>query len=552
MSTYKIERHLDPDATGSPLAKLPGLAAGRRDDGSGAHVAIVVAPSAADTARGQLLTWVTANLMLRCFGAIDTVTITCADHPLVLALPTVANAAKVDAPIAPTTLHPALVALRDGIAGRETEKPALNLKQEVQADQPVAATLYIGGEPADHTDHPAWILHASNWKATIVASDAIASIGHQEQPEVSEPGEVMVAAWFAAAIGVGEIFKVVGLMRADAGKRIDVLAADLWSGVIGIGPEALRGPDGPSDSNSLPSHWLVGAGAVGEVYLAVLSTSRVDCDIAVVDHDVLDDPNLNRHVVAGIADIDGPKAGLAVDRLGNRTTRLHPLEMKWNVVASTHPDDLPALPSELIDQARNGYRMVISAVDKNRARTDLAAAHPDLLFSASTYGLAVEVGRYSPTSPWQCLGCASPVHAESTVEEAAQILRGLTDAELEVEAARAGLDLAALRSYLAEPKCGTLGEREIAKFAAFTGPDWSVSFVSALAGALLAARVVRHLVETSGDEPDAREHHPDGDTVRFWLHNATWDRTHHRRRRDCPICGGNPSTGAAPTGLSPW
>jgi hypothetical protein len=47
------ERHLDPDATGSPLSMLPGL---DTDADRGTAVAILVGQAAAATRRGQLMT----------------------------------------------------------------------------------------------------------------------------------------------------------------------------------------------------------------------------------------------------------------------------------------------------------------------------------------------------------------------------------------------------------------------------------------------------------------------------------------------------------------
>jgi molybdopterin/thiamine biosynthesis adenylyltransferase len=228
---------------------------------------------------------------------------------------------------------------------------------------------------------------------------------------------------------------------------------------------------------------VAGAGAVGEAYLAVLSTSNVDTDVAALDHDDLDDGNLNRHVVAGATDVGCGKALLAQQRLATGATRITALRYKWEAWVGTHPDDKPSLPHPLAEQSRGQrYGLVISAVDKNEARVAVAGSHPALIFSGSSNGLTVEVGRYGHDSPWQCLGCASPVAPARTVEETASDVAGMSDEELAPAAARAGVDVEHLRAYIRHPVCGTLGEREMAKFAAFTRPDWSVSFVSVAAG----------------------------------------------------------------------
>lgn len=170
--------------------------------------------------------------------------------------------------------------------------------------------------------------------------------------------------------------------------------------------------------------------------------------------------------------------------------------------------------------------------------------------------MSVEVGRYARDSPWQCLGCASPVTAERTIEQAAALLAGRPGSDIDAQAARAGVDADALRAYLAAPTCGTLGAREMEKFAAFTRPDWSVSFVSVAAGALLAARVLRHAHEGSRlGHLTARHWSERGDTVRLWMLKASVGRTTHRRRTDCPICHGLPTADVdaiGPGGDATW
>ena len=551
MSASRPERHLDPDAAGSPLAMLPGLT----DAGLNRAVAVVVGPAAAATARGQLLTWVTVNLLLRCYGALDAVTVSGADIALIEPLPTL-HPGAVNAPTqGKATLGKALSDLGAALADPTRPHPKLVLSAAAVDDHDdpadAAATLLIGTELLTHhvidatKPTPTWLLSASNWKATVVMATDCDGVDVAALPQLDAAGTVMVAAWFAAAVGVGEAFKVVGRLREGSGLFVDVLAADLWNGVIDNSLDALAGLDGPSDALTLPAHWVVGAGAVGEAYLAVLSTSEVDTDVAALDPDDLDERNLNRHLVAAVADLGIGKALLAERRLSTASTRIASLPYTWQGWVGTHPDDKPPLAAPLADQSRaQRYGLVISAVDKNDARTALAGSRPEMIFSASTKGLNVEVGRYGRDSPWQCLGCASPIAPPRTVEQAAAELTGRSEAELAAEAARVGANVNQLRAYLDNPVCGTLGEREMAKFAAFTRPDWSVSFVSVAAGVLLAARVLRHAHGLDNDGSLlGRDYPAGGDTARLWMAKTSFGRTAHQRRQDCPICSGVPGLG---------
>jgi hypothetical protein len=75
------DRHLDPGAAGSPVHLLPGLGA------TPGTVTVAIGPRDAATRRGQLLVWATVNLLLRCYGVLDSVTVHCPDVVLAAGLP---------------------------------------------------------------------------------------------------------------------------------------------------------------------------------------------------------------------------------------------------------------------------------------------------------------------------------------------------------------------------------------------------------------------------------------------------------------------------------
>ncbi len=92
-----------------------------------------------------------------------------------------------------------------------------------------------------------------------------------------------------------------------------------------------------------------------------------------------------------------------------------------------------------------------------------------------------------------------------------------------------GANIEAVEQYLASPQCGTLGDQEIAKFSDLPDTaDWSVGFVSAAAGVLLASQSVKHSLLGSAAFPAEK-----GNTLRFSFLNprSAWSR--HRRRAGC-------------------
>jgi hypothetical protein len=527
----RLDRHLDPDAAGSPVHLLPALGA--------AHgaVIVVIGPRDAATRRGQLLVWATVNLLLRCYGVLDSVTVRCPDVVLTAGLPRVLAGAT------PATLHQALTSLAVATADPNGRGPHLLIQatQPARLATPGTVTLLLGTEHAralggmvtSGAGGAAWRVAAGAWKLAIASPAALTGLDTVQLPRLDEDGPVSAAAWLAAALGCAEVFKNVGQLRQGHGRPIAAFSVNLWTLTGSGGFTELSTPDGPTRPPGLPAHYVAGAGAVSEAYLAVLATSDVVTELLLLDDDVLGDANLNRHILAGWADLGQPKAPLAKDRLSGHRLRIFTAEARWQTYLATPPAERSARPQALATAEGKGrYGLVISAVDRNDSRIAIASAHPQCILGGSTNGLAVEVGRYRANSGWQCLACGSRPEPQLSIEEAAGELASKTPAELAALAQERELDLAALTEYLTRPGCGTLGEREVQRFAAFTRPDWSVSFVSVASGALLAARALTH---AGGD--DSPRTAAEGDTFRLWLASATIARTAHQRNPGCTVCG---------------
>jgi hypothetical protein len=524
----RLDRHLDPAATGSPVGILPGLS------GRPGRVQVIIGDADAAAGRGQLLTWAVVNLLLRCYGVLESVTVTCPDVPLAATLPQVSSGT------APRTLHEALSLLAAATAepGGAGPRLAVRTGSTVPRGPVGAATLVLGTKYASTLADaapagPAWLVAAGAWKLTLVSRAAVSSGRAAGLPRLDEAGPVSVAVWLAAALACGEVFKHVGRIREGKGRLIEAFSVNLWTLSGKDGFAELAGPDGPARPSWLPAHYVVGAGAVAEAYLAVLASSDVATAVALLDDDVLGDTNLNRHILAGWADIGESKTLLARDRLAGSRMEIFPVDARWDAYLSVPPAERPARPDSLAaDEARGRYRLVISAVDRNDSRISIAAARPQVILGGSTSGLQAEVGRYQPGSGWQCLACGSFPEPAPSIEQAAADLAGLTPAGLEAVARDRNLDLNALRGYIRRPECGTLGEREVRRFAAFTRPEWSVSWVSVASGALLAARALTHAARY-----DAAQTQAGGDTIRLWTATPAISRTAHRPYPGCPACG---------------
>ena len=531
MTNAHQDRHLDPDAAGSPVHLLPGLQA------TLGSVTVVIGSTDAATRRGQLLTWATVNMLLRCYGVMDTVTVHCPNVILTASLP------HLSADTAPVRLHEALADLAAATADQQGRGPKLDIQlgAAIQSGGADTVTLMLGTEHASTlarmagsgTDGATWVVAAGAWKLSIASPAALTGTEVARLPRLDEDGPISVAAWLASALGCAEAFKNIGRIKEGRGRPIDAFSVNLWTLTGSDGFAELDTTGGPAKPPWLPAHYVIGAGAVSEAYLAVLATSDVVTELALLDDDVLDDTNLNRHIMAGWTDLDEPKAQLAQHRLTGHQVRIFPVRLRWQNYLATPPSERGARPEALTAaECTSQYDLVISAVDRNDSRISIAASRPRVVLGGSTNGLTVEVGRYRADSDWQCLACASRPEPHLSIEQAAKELAGKPPIELAALARERGLDLAALTEYLKRPRCGSLGEREVQRFAAFTRPDWSVSFVSVASGVLLAARTLTH---AAGNDSELTE--TEGDTLRLWLGNATIARTAHRRNPDCRVCG---------------
>lgn len=549
-------RHLDHDAAGSPLASLPGLDRGP----AGWRVRLIVGPAAASCPRGQVLAWAAVNMLARCTDVISELDVHCAAAAVLAWLPDLSPPGGPGVPAAPARSLPAAlcrlaVAVFDpaddsAVRVQVTACPpgegqALAAPTEFAGRDPASRgnpgtlTLVLGvpGAAAHESAWPGdrtWLVTADNWTMCVATLSGLSQAG-ERLPHLDAPGTVTLAAWLAACVAVGEVFKHIGDLDPQRGSRPDVISANLWTLSGGPGAAHCAGPQGPRDAPVIPPHYLVGAGAVAEAYLAALATSATRAQIAVLDDDFISDKNLNRHLLAGPADLEHPKAALAARRLDGSTVKVWPLPQRWQDFVATQHAERGARPDELAaddDQLR--LRLAVSAVDRNDARMSIAALCPDMVIGGSTNGLSAEVSRYEAGGPWQCLACANPPETTMSLEEAADELRRMSQAELDTVILDHGLDGDAVRAYLRSPECGSLGERDVGRFRSVgPRPDWSVAFVSAASGVLTAARMIK---EIAGDDAERAAMAAAGDTIRLSFLSSRLFRTAHRRRPGCPYC----------------
>ena len=286
-------------------------------------------------------------------------------------------------------------------------------------------TLVLGTEYASilaSTTRPdraaaTWLVAAGAWKLAIASPAALRRHRTARLPRLDEAGPVSVAAWLAAALGCAEAFKHIGQLREGHGRPIEAFSVNLWTltGSDGFGElEHRRRARQPAQ---LPAHYVVGAGAVAEAYLAVLATSDVTTALLLLDDDVLGDTNLNRHILAGWADHRGAQGAAGAGPAG----RIPAADLPGTRPVAGLPGGSAggtARPAGSLAAAEGAgrYGLVISAVDRNDSRISIAAARPQVILGGSTNGLrprSAATGPAAAGSAWHAAASRSRCRASS-------------------------------------------------------------------------------------------------------------------------------------------
>lgn len=138
--------------------------------------------------------------------------------------------------------------------------------------------------------------------------------------------------------------------------------------------------------------------------------------------------------------------------------------------------------------------VVVSAVDKNLARHAVQDALPQLILGASTKDLRAQVNLYDVFGGGPCLRCRNRLEQATPDDVIVERPRVMQPEERVVEAVRHGVRVEDLEDYLSDPRanCGKVSGATLQKFAGASGEgEWSVGFVSLLAGVLLAAEYIK-------------------------------------------------------------
>lgn len=283
---------------------------------------------------------------------------------------------------------------------------------------------------------------------------------------------------------------------------------------------------------------VVGAGAVGNALLwaLVVGGAQVNGAVELFDPQALDATNMNRHLLAGVNDVGKAKAEIAATFAAARIPNIHPRVERFAP---------PARPPF----------MLVSTVDNDEARYQAQATFPNTLLHGATGGENVAVAALDFTRG-ACVGCLFPrgqrsqaeLIAEETGLDLALVTRALRDDEtvtpsmFGIIAQRMSVQPETLKHLVGRTLREVYVRELCGRLPAGRGPDApaaTIAYASGLAGALLAAEVVKgfspayaaqrlsNYIQVNASEPGAA-----------WL-------TFREKQDDCPLMCATPALQAA-------
>lgn len=348
----------------------------------------------------------------------------------------------------------------------------------------VTASLHVGGGVPEALPHlttvsaVGWVAYVSSDGDALPMLDPFVPFGYLA----------------AAAFGACEVFKRILPPLPDRGR---LLGRSAYSMFNYSSMDPAQGPRLPDELVLDKRVLLAGVGAVGQSFVhALVCTSGLRGQLTAVDREGVDEPNLNRYVLAREVDaeVGTNKTELAV-RAGEDTA--------LEIVPEQR--DLAEVLADITEGRLPRPTIVISALDRYEPRRDLQNLWPDLVLEGATGDTLLQVFRHAYDDGLACLRC---IHTEPSGPPYEDVLADATGLAADrIAEAFSGQrtileesDIAQLPSELRERLRGHVGRdicgvlQELGGFQVPEGTEHvepAVSFTSYLAGLFVATEFVR-------------------------------------------------------------
>jgi hypothetical protein len=193
-------------------------------------------------------------------------------------------------------LYPRLSLRGPGADG--LQELAGRINNSIEVDEGAAEIELVVGEDSRSEAHQSIYVGGHGWDARVST----------QTPQGLGRGTNPMGAGAAACIGAANLFRAVFLEDS----RLD---NDLVLSTLDVAPASTSRDVDVSGLEVLDRNVLVGAGAVGNAAAWVLGRLRPTGELHLVDHERIEESNLQRYVLAEETDIDGVKVDLLASRL---------------------------------------------------------------------------------------------------------------------------------------------------------------------------------------------------------------------------------------------
>jgi hypothetical protein len=317
----------------------------------------------------------------------------------------------------------------------------------------------------------------------------------------------------AASLAVAEVFRA-SLLDLDRFPAVGFAFYSTWSHQV-LSEARFDGP-AAIDHVKL-SEVLVGAGAVGVICAMCLwATEGLLGTVDLIDHDLVDETNLNRYLLFDKRHVGLHKVNAAVSLLGGSGIHFEPHDVQLEVSGLSISRGL-------------------CAVDRNNSKAAVQNHWPESLLMATTRDLRAELVRCDPRLGGPCARCYNQPEDEGVPDDDLRArFRSMTPEEQVTFAESANASVEDARRWAELGECGTSGDRVRDALREDSGPmaAFAVGFVSCAAGVMLGAEAVK---EAMGATTPLSTSLPRA-SLQFFSPHRSPGAAHYPRDSLCPMC----------------
>lgn len=322
-------------------------------------------------------------------------------------------------------------------------------------------------------------INSNGWTVRTSSGDkALPADSHIDNP---------IGALAAACLGVGDVFKRLIDLNPARGGLLNDLEFSLRTYQA---PPVDCGPKLPEriDAGLL----VVGAGAIGNAIVALLSHLPIMGNIHVVDRQRFEDENLGTCILIGPDDVSKPKAQVMERVLREAGKAAWGFEGSFKDYAEGLSETYPAI--------------VLNALDNIDARHEVQRTlWPDMLIDGAIGDFACQVSRHPWAEDVACLICLFQKPTRLSTDLSA-VATGLRPSRIEVpDALVTDADVEAappekrdyVRARLGKPICSVVSEavaQQISLEEQARGFEPSVPFVAAFSACMIMAEAIAYLM----------------------------------------------------------